>query len=154
MLEQGTIAPGFSLPDHEGATVSLADFSGRWVVLWWYPKANTPGCALEGQTYRDLTPEFDAAGAVILGISLDTVGDNCTFATDHGFGYRLLSDVDRSVSEAYHACKAPAEGEAPGWARRISYLIDPAGMIAKVYKVQDIPAHPAEVLADIKALGG
>ena len=61
MLEQGTIAPGFSLPDHEGATVSLADFSGRWVVLWWYPKANTPGCALEGQTYRDLTPEFDAA---------------------------------------------------------------------------------------------
>lgn len=155
MLEPGTTAPAFSLPDHEGNTVSLTDLSGRWVVLWWYPMANTPGCTIEGQTYRDLETEFEAAGAVIFGISLDSVDDNHRFATEQGFGYRLLSDLDRTVSEAYHAWRSPSEGEeARRAARRVSYLVDPQGQIAKAYKVQDIPAHPSEVLADIRALTG
>lgn len=153
MLDTGTAAPTFTLGDHKGDSVSLEEFKGSWVVLWWYPKADTPGCTIEGQTYRDLTPEFTDVGAVIFGISFDDTDANCTFAKNHDFTYRLLSDVDHTVSEAYHASKPAAPGEErQGWARRVSYLIDPDGMIAKSYKVDDIMSHPGQVLADIKEL--
>lgn len=155
MLEEGTSAPSFTLSDHNGDPFSLGEQTGSWVVLWWYPKADTPGCTIEGQGFRDLSADFEAAGGAIVGISLDQPDANSSFVTNHNFPYRLLSDVDRKVSDAYHATKPPAPGEdPPAWARRISYLIDPNGAIAKAYKVDDVTAHPKQVLADLRELTG
>lgn len=155
MLQEKTSAPNFTLPDHNGDKIDLTSLAGSWVVLWWYPKADTPGCTIEGQGFRDLSKDFEAAGASIFGISLDQPEANAAFVKNHDFPYRLLSDVDRKVSDAYHATKPPEAGEEPpAWSRRISYLIDPKGNIAKAYKVDDVTAHPQQVLSDLCELAG
>jgi thioredoxin-dependent peroxiredoxin len=150
MLEAGMPAPGFTLPDQDSNPVSLEDLRGSWVVLWWYPKASTSGWTAEGRGFRDRAPEFDALGVVILGASFDTPQENRAFAQDNGFGFRLLSDVDRTVGRAYETLRAPEE-PMPDWAKRRTYLIDPDGMIAKAYRVRDAGAHPDELLADLRA---
>jgi len=151
MIDAGGPAPELSLPDHTGQTVALADQRGRWVVLWWFPKAMTNGCTREGQAFRDLAGEFAALGATILGISFDTVEDNRAFAEANGFTYPLLSDVDRRVGRAYGVERRP-DDEKPDYPWRATFLIDPEGRVRKAYRVTDAASHPAQVLEDLRAL--
>jgi len=151
MLETGGPAPDFTLPDQDGSSVTLGELRGRWVVLYFYPKAATPGCAIEGRCFRDLSGDFADAGIEILGISFDTPAQNAAFRRDEGFGFRLLCDTEKTTGAAYDAVRGPDEDFA-GFPRRLTYVIDPDGKIAFVYDVgADIDAHPARVLADITA---
>ncbi len=156
MLDVGTQAPGFTLVDQDDTPVSLDDLRGSWVALWWYPKASTRGCTIEGCAYRDAAGDFEAANARILGISYDVPVDQKAFVDEHGFPYPLLSDADRKVSGVYGAVRPADDPLADkGYPRRISYLIDPDGRIAKSYVLDGSPEldqHPSHVLDDIRAL--
>jgi peroxiredoxin Q/BCP len=106
---------------------------------------------MEGRGFRDRAPEFEQAGAELIGISFDTPQDNKGFAEKNGFPFRLLSDVDRKIGEAYETKRAPAE-QSPENAKRRTYLIDPHGTIVKSYRVTNISAHSDQVLADLRKL--
>jgi peroxiredoxin Q/BCP len=106
---------------------------------------------MEGRGFRDRAPEFEQAGAELLGISFDAPEKNKGFAEKNGFPFRLLSDVDRKLGEAYETKRAPAE-QSPENAKRRTYLIDPGGTIVRSYRVTDIPTHPDQVLADLRSL--
>jgi peroxiredoxin Q/BCP len=108
---------------------------------------------VEGQGFRDRAPAFEEAGAEVLGISFDSPESNRAFAERYGFPYRLLSDEDRTVAEAYETKRAPQERGA-GSPKRRTYLIDPEGMIRRAYRVTDVEGHPGEVLADLQHLSG
>ena len=151
MLAPGTVAPPFELPDQHGSVVRLADLRGKWVLMWWYPKAQTPGCTIEGQGLRDLAGEFAAAGCVILGASFDTPAENLDFDKRQGFGFPLLSDADHSVGVAYEVVRRGDEHYG-SFAERFSYLIDPEGIVRRAYPVSDVDNHAAEVLDDLHTL--
>jgi thioredoxin-dependent peroxiredoxin len=151
VLAEGVPAPDFTLSDQHGQPVSLADFRGRWLALWWFPKAFTSGWTNEGRGFRDRAPEFEQEGVEILGISFDVPEDNRAFAEKNGFPFCLLSDVDRSVGAAYETVRGPEESS-PDFAKRRTYLIDPDGVIRKAYRVRDIPGHPEQVLEDFRQL--
>ena len=153
MLAEGTPAPDFTLPDHDDNPVTLSDLRGKWVVLWWYPKAQTAGCTLESRSFRELAGEFTDLGAEILGASFDTPEENCAFADAEQLGYRLLCDPTMEVGERYETKRAPEE-PAPEWPKRRTYLIDPDGIIRKSYRVKDANLHPGEVLEDLRELAG
>ena len=106
---------------------------------------------MEGEGFRARAPEFDEAGAVILGASFDPPAKNRRFAEEHGFPFTLLSDVDRMVGEAYEVKRAPTE-QSPDNAKRRTYLIDPSGVIRRAYRVSDIAGHPGQVLDDLRTL--
>ena len=106
---------------------------------------------MEGQGFRDRASEFAEAGLEIVGVSFDTTEDNRAFAETNGFPFRLLSDSDRKVGERYETKRVPEE-RSPEHAKRRTYLIDPDGRIARAYRVADIPGHPAQMLADFRAL--
>jgi thioredoxin-dependent peroxiredoxin len=108
---------------------------------------------VQGQGFRDRSPEFAAEGAVILGASFDTVEENRAFAEAQNFGYRLLADTSKEVGEAY-GVKKPPEEQWADFPRRITYLIDPDGIVRRTYQVTDVAANPEEVLADIRSLRG
>ena len=145
MLKAGDAAPGFTALSHSSATVSLADFRGTKVLLWFYPEADTPGCALEGRGFRDHQEYYDDNQIRIVGVSFDDVERNATFAKKYDFKFPLLCDVDRKIALAYGACSdAKAQH-----AERISFLIDEKGTIARVYESVDPRDHPARVLAEI-----
>lgn len=151
MLVPGTAAPAFALPDQHGANVTLADQRGHWVLLWWYPAAQTPGCTIEGQNLRDHADDFSAANCVVLGASFDTVAGNLAFAEIQGFGFSLLSDEDRTIGAAYDVIRR-GDDHYERYAARYSYLIDPEGIIRRSYDVSDVESHADEVLADLRAL--
>lgn len=151
MLAEGTVAPPFMLPDQRGELVSLADLRGRWVVVWWFPKAFTSGCTLEIQGFRDRSALFDEEGIVVLGASFDEPKDNGAFAAQYEYAGRILSDVDRTVGHAYQTARSP-DDDYPAYAKRRTFVIDPEGVVRKVYAVKDIPTHPAQILEDIRAL--
>ena len=108
---------------------------------------------MEGKGFRDRAPQFEEKGAEIVGASFDTPEDNRAFAEKHGFPFRLLSDVDRTVGESYETKRHPEE-RSPEYAKRRTYLIDPDGVIRKAYRVTEIDAHPDDVLADLRGLAG
>ena len=151
MLNPGTPAPDFALPDQHGTVIRLADLHGRWVLLWWYPKAQTPGCTVEGQLIRDHADDFAAANCVVLGASFDTVQGNLEFAELQNFEFALLSDVDRSVGAAYEVVR-DSDDRYSGFAERFSYLIDPEGVIRRSYSVSDVSTHAEDVLRDLSTL--
>jgi len=145
MLKVGDKAPDFTARTHRGDEVSLKDYRGKTVVLWFYPKADTPGCTAEGCGFRDLYSDFDARDVQVLGASFDTVEENRRFAEKYGYQFPLLCDTDRRVGMAYGACDTP---EAP-YARRISYVISPRGEISRAYLEVSAASHPAEVLTTV-----
>ena len=152
MLEVGVKAPAFSLQDQDGNTVSLEDFKGQKVLLWFYPKASTPGCTAEGCNLQDNQSTFTEKGVQILGMSKDTVKRQKNFATKFGFQYPLLSDVEGTVIEAYEAWgRKKFMGREYDGIFRISYLIDEGGNIEKVYGKVKTKTHGADVLADMNA---
>ncbi|HVN29333.1 MAG TPA: peroxiredoxin [Candidatus Binataceae bacterium] len=145
MLRAGDPAPDFSAVSDRGALVSLADFRGRKILLWFYPEADTPGCSLEGRGFRDHQEYYDDNAIAIVGVSFDSVERNAAFAEKFGFKFPLLCDTDRKIALAYGAC-SDAKAQ---YAERISFLIDENGTIARVYDRVDPRDHPARVLAEI-----
>lgn len=147
MLLPGTKAPLFTAQDHMGDPISLADFQGRWVLLWWYPKALTPGCTSCGQAFQQRMMAFRAERCVILGASFDTPEVNYEFAKENNFVYPLLSG-DRALGKRYEVNR-PEDSDWHALPLRISYLIDPDGVIVKSYKVNDVTKHADQVLLDL-----
>ena len=145
MLEQGTKAPSFSVKDHNGNTVSLADFSGKKIVLWFYPKADTPGCTIEGKGFRDDYEKFTEKNTVILGVSLDNETDNKAFAEKFNFPYPLLCDVNHDIALAYKAVK----GSQDEYASRISYVIDESGNILEAISQVDTKTHSGDLCSRV-----
>ena len=147
--EVGQHAPEFVAVAHDGTTVRRSDLHGRWVLLWFYPEADTPGCTVEACGLRDATESLHAMHLEILGVSFDDVAKNAAFAEKHHLPFRLLCDTDQELGHAYDAVET--EGEDAGWPRRISFLIDPRGDIARVYDPVDPKTHAQTVLDDLMA---
>lgn len=145
MLQAGDPAPDFTATSHQGLPLSLSDWRGKKVLLWFFPEADTPGCSLEGRGFRDHQSYYDDSGIRILGVSFDPVERNAAFALKYDFKFPLLCDVDRKIGLAYGAC-SDAKAQ---YAERVSFLIDENGKIARVYDRVDPRDHPAKVLAEI-----
>ncbi|MFN3679496.1 thioredoxin-dependent thiol peroxidase [Thermosynechococcus sp.] len=151
----GAIAPPFELPDATGQPVRLSDFQGQWVILYFYPRDNTPGCTKEACAYRDVSATLGDRNVVILGISPDSVASHAKFQQKLDLPFRLLADVDTSVAQAYgsYGPKKFMSKEYLG-VYRDTFLIDPTGKIAAIYRRVKPDAHVAQVLADLERLQG
>ena len=141
MLQPGTDAPDFSVNDHNGNAVQLKDYRGKKIVIWFYPKADTPGCTMEGQGFRDDFKTFEDKGIQIFGVSLDNESDNKAFAEKFSFPYPLLCDVNREIALAYHAVKNKDDQ----YASRISYVIDGEGKIIESIESVDTKNHSKDL---------
>lgn len=145
----GKPAPAFQLQSQEGANVTLEQFRGKWVVLYFYPRDATPGCTVEAHNFQRDLSKFEKRKAVILGVSVDTIDSHKEFCAKEGLRFKLLADPDHTVTAAYGTLK---EREGTKYAGRVTFLIDPAGVIRKVYDKVDVAKHSEEVLADLDAL--
>ena len=141
MLEVGSEAPDFLVNDHNGNRVSLKDLRGNKVVLWFYPKADTPGCTMEGKGFRDDHKQFEGKNTLIYGVSLDNEADNKAFAEKFSFTFPLLCDVGREISLAYHAIQSKDDG----YAARITYVIDADGKILEAIDQVDTQTHSKDL---------
>jgi len=148
----GQPAPAFKLQDQDGKWHSLADYKGKWVAIYFYPKDDTPGCTTQACSFRDNIFAFNKEGAVILGISVDDVESHKKFAEKHGLPFTLLADADKAVSKSYGVLKTYMG--VMEMARRDTFIVDPQGRIAKHYESVDPEGHSKIVLDDIKALKG
>ena len=147
----GTKAPAFSLPDQDGNTHELSDYKGKWVLLYFYPKDNTPGCTIEACTIRDQFKDFAKIGAVVLGVSTDSVASHKKFATAYELPFTLLADEHKEVVGKYGVFgEKKLYGKVFMGTKRASFLIAPDGEVAKVYAKVKPEAHAAEVIADLK----
>ncbi len=147
ILAPGTAAPPFTLPDENGQAVSLQDYAGKRIILYFYPKDGTPGCTKEACSLRDANQDILATGAVILGISADTPESHRRFKENHRLPFPLLSDQEKGVCRAYGASSAKKIlGKTVPGLRRITYIIDEKGMIEKAYPRVKPAAHPQELL--------
>lgn len=132
MLEVGTKAPNFELPDQNGEVHSLEDYRGKKVILYFYPKDNTPGCTKQACGFSDRYPQIEEKGAVVLGVSKDSVASHKRFEEKHGLKFTLLSDTERKVIEAYDVWKEKKNyGKVSMGVVRTTYLIDEEGIIIK-----------------------
>jgi thioredoxin-dependent peroxiredoxin len=154
-LKTADEAPDFSLPDQDGRTRRLSDYRGRWVLVYFYPRDDTPGCTKEACGIRDTWGEFERRGLTVLGISTDTVASHKKFEAKHSLPFTLLADEQKEVVKAYGvwAPKKLAGREFLG-TKRTSFLIDPEGKIAKVYPKVKPGEHADEILADHERLAG
>ena len=137
MLQPGTEAPAFTVNDHNGNSINLKDYLGKKIVLWFYPKADTPGCTMEGQGFRDDFKKFEEKGIQVFGVSLDNEKDNKAFADKFLFSYPLLCDVNKDIALAYHAIKSADDK----YAARISYVIGEDGKILESIENVDTKNH-------------
>lgn len=152
MLTEGQRAPDFTLPDEDGNPVSLKDYGGKKVILYFYPKDETPGCTVEACSFRDAFDEFLAAGAVVLGVSPDDAGSHTKFRKRHGLPFHLLSDPDHNVAGAYGAWGAKnLYGRKSEGILRSTFVIDGGGAITKVFRKVKPEGHAEEVLAALQA---
>lgn len=147
--QPGSIAPAFVLPDGDGKPRSLAEWKGRWVVLYFYPKDNTPGCTTEAINFRDNQPLLAELNAQVVGVSIDTENSHRAFAQEKRLPFPLLSDTDGKVSRSFGAYSNLGIIK---FAKRYTFLIDPDGRVAKVYQQVDAGKHAGEVIADLKLL--
>jgi peroxiredoxin Q/BCP len=145
----GQMAPGFSLPSQDGTPVSLESLKGKWVVLYFYPKDMTQGCTIEAHKFQDDLPKYDAANAVILGVSVDTVDSHKQFCAKDSLTFHLLADPDHKVVESYGSfgLKLPQRDDIIPIAQRNTFLIDPQGKIVKVWTKVDPSHSSSDVLA-------
>jgi peroxiredoxin Q/BCP len=145
----GQLAPSFTLPSQDGTSISLASFRGKWVVLYFYPKDMTPGCTIEAHNFQRDLALFEAAGAVILGVSVDSSKSHKQFCMKEGLSFRLLSDPGHTVIGAYGSLGS-FMGKAI--ASRNTFLIDPEGKIAKIWTNVEVQHHSQEVLTSLAEL--
>ena len=145
-------APEFSLPDQEGKIHKLSDYLGKMVLIYFYPKDDTPGCTKEACSFRDNLPHFEKTGLIILGISTDSVVSHGKFADKYKLPFTLLSDYNHEVVKAYEVW-GPKKflGKEFLGTKRTSFLIDKKGQIIKIYENVKPAAHAQEVLSDIAA---
>ena len=150
MLEVGTKAPDFTLPDQNGEMHSLSEYKGQKVILYFYPKDNTSGCTKQACSFGELMPQFKEKGAVILGVSKDSVASHKRFEEKYGLPFTLLSDTERVVIEAYDVWKEKKNyGKVTMGVVRTTYLIDEEGIITKALgnvKAADNPAQMLELV--------
>jgi thioredoxin-dependent peroxiredoxin len=148
MIEAGESAPQFTLPDQDGDDVSLSDFAGRTVVLYFYPKADTPGCTTQACGIRDRAAEYDAAGAVVIGVSPDPVSAIKRFHGRQSLNFTLLADADHAVCDAYGVwVEKSMFGRKYRGAARATFIIDGEGTVAHVIPKASPKTHDDEVLA-------
>jgi peroxiredoxin Q/BCP len=149
----GASAPNFTLPNQENQPVSLNDYKGKWVVLYFYPKDQTSGCSMEAHNFQRDLPKYEAANAVVLGVSMDTVESHKTWCTKDGFSFKMLADPEHKVVDLYGVPVKTFTTQAGPMtiAMRDTFLISPDGKIVKTWEVKDIPNHSTEVLAAIQA---
>jgi peroxiredoxin Q/BCP len=145
----GAAAPSFNLTSNEGKPVSLNDFKGKWVVLYFYPKDFTQGCTIEARNFQRDLAKYQAANAVILGVSVDTADSHKEFCAKEGLNFKLLSDTDAKVSTEYGSLM---EYQGNKLSARNTFIIDPQGKVAKVFEKVKVAAHSEEVLAALAAL--
>lgn len=146
-LGAGDPAPDFILSDDEGQTVKLSDLKGKPVVLYFYPKDNTPGCTAEACDFRDNMARVGGAGAVVLGVSPDSVTSHQKFKAKHGLSFQLLADEEHQVSESYGAwSEKKLFGKLGMGLIRSTFLIDSDGQIARVWRNVKVRGHVDEVL--------
>jgi peroxiredoxin Q/BCP len=146
---EGTAAPTFKLTTNEGKEASLSDFKGQWVVLYFYPKDFTSGCTLEAHNFQRDLAKYEAAHAVILGVSVDTAESHKDFCAKEGLNFKLLSDVDAKVSVAYGSVM---DYNGKTYSARNTFIIDPKGKITKVFVKVNPAVHSEEVLAALAEL--
>ncbi len=148
LLEVGAKAPDFTLPDQNGVNHSLSDYAGRKVVLYFYPKDNTPGCTKQACGFSELGPQFSEKGAVVLGVSKDSVASHKKFEQNHGLGFTLLSDPQLEVIKAYGVWQEKKNyGKVSMGVVRTTYLIDENGAIIKAMGKVSAAENPAQMLA-------
>jgi peroxiredoxin Q/BCP len=140
----GSPAPDFTLPSQQGASVSLKDYRGNWIVLYFYPKDQTPGCTREAHNFQVDQSKYAERHAIVIGVSVDSVDSHKKFCAKEGLNFKLLADRDGKVSHAYGSLKDLGVVK---FAARHTFLIDPTGKIAKTYTTVDPARHSAEVLA-------
>ena len=151
--KKGTKAKNFILPDQQGVSHELKSYLGKWVVLYFYPKDDTPGCTVEACQFRDNFPRFKRSQAVVLGVSADAVKKHAKFVTKYELPFTLLADEDKKVVELYGVwAKKKFMGREYMGILRTSFLINPTGKIAKVYEDVKPDGHAEVVLKDIKEL--
>lgn len=154
MIAQDAPAPGFTLTDQVGRTVSLDDFRGETVVLYFYPKAGSPGCTIQACGIRDRAADYDSADAVVLGVSPDPVDETRRFADEHALGFPLLSDPDHAVAERYGVwIEKTVEGRSLWGNERTTFVIGPDGRVRRVLRAVQADAHDELVLGALRAGG-
>ncbi|WP_204105570.1 MULTISPECIES: peroxiredoxin [Spirulina sp. CCY15215] len=142
-LTVGTKAPSFTTKDDQGNTVSLTDFAGKIVVLYFYPKDDTPGCTKQAQSFRDQYEEYQSKDIVVLGVSMDDEASHKMFKEKYGLPFTLLTDTDGAITKAYDV-------EGGGYSKRVTYVIDAEGTISKVDASVNTSTHALDVLATLK----
>jgi peroxiredoxin Q/BCP len=143
--QAGQAAPDFSLASQEGAKVSLKQFHGKWIVLYFYPKDMTQGCTIEAHNFQQDLPKYDKANAVIVGVSVDSTDSHKEFCAKESLTFKLLADTDKKVVDQYGSLSPR------GVASRNTFLIDPSGKISKVWTGVNPSKHSEEVLAALAA---
>jgi peroxiredoxin Q/BCP len=153
MLKLGNKAPLFSLPDQEGKIHDLADSKGQWVLLYFYPKDDTPGCTKEACMIRDSWPEFKKLPVQVFGVSVDSVKKHAKFVEKYELPFILLADEEKDVVKKYEVWgEKKFMGRVYQGINRVSYLIDPEGNIAKIYENVKPAEHAQQVLEDLTSL--
>jgi peroxiredoxin Q/BCP len=141
-LSVGTTAPAFTTTDDEGNSVSLSDFQGKIVVLYFYPKDDTPGCTKQAQSFRDNFAEYQDKDMVVLGVSMDDQASHQKFKEKYGLPFTLLVDSDGAITKAYDV-------DGGGYAKRVTYIIDGTGTIVRVDDQVNTSTHASDVLASL-----
>ena len=150
---EGEQAPDFDLPDQSGGSVSLADLRGEWVVLYFYPRADTPGCTTQACSIRDRSSEYEEAGARVLGVSPDEVDAVAKFDAKYDLGFTLLADADHAVAEGYGVwAEKNMYGKKYWGVQRATFVIDPDGRVAKVFPKVQPKTHDDLVLGALAEL--
>lgn len=152
-VEPGRKAPAFSLPDQDGKTHRLKDYAGRPLVLYFYPKDDTPGCTKEACAFRDALPAFKKGKAAVLGVSVLDVASKAKFARKHQLDFPLLADPEHEVAEQYGAWKKKSlYGRTYMGVARMTYLIGPTGSVVRRWDDVKVDGHAADVLRAVEAL--
>ena len=141
-LSVGTTAPAFTVKDTQGNTVSLSDFAGKIVILYFYPKDDTPGCTKEACSFRDNYNAYQDKDIVVLGVSLDDSASHQAFTDKYSLPFPLLADTEGALTQAYDV-------DGGGYAKRVTYTIDGDGQIVKVYETVKTDTHAEDILADL-----
>jgi peroxiredoxin Q/BCP len=150
MVQAGTRFPAFSLPNQDGKTVQLSDFAGQWLVVYFYPKDDTPGCTIQGKAFTASKADFDNAGVHVVGISADDVASHKDFCNRFAFKIDLLADTNSTLMKALGLGEAEWKGM-KFW-ERTSFVVDPKGVIRKVYEKVNPEGHEQTLLAEIREL--
>ncbi len=150
MLSAGNPFPNFALPDQDGKVTKLGDFAGQWLVVYFYPKDDTPGCTLQGKSFTASKADFDAAGINVVGVSADDVASHKNFCDKFAFNIDLLADTDSQLMKTLGLGQSEWKGM-KFW-ERTSFVIDPNGIIRKVYEKVNADGHEKVLLDDIKGM--